>query len=306
MKQKERVLVYLVTGFLCLILLIAVVFGNDGARGGQGAAPKNPSMDLSAALDKNKSAAPEKPSESGKTGESSNPPMDPKGAATPIGNAPDGGTRTGLPSADAVLPDRPLHVPAPTPAPLATLADKLGPSRLEGFGEQRVRYVRVRSGDTLSALVLRWCGSEGSHLDAAKALNEELTTLKAGQEIALPFVADEVVLAAFLARQPQPAPAVQNGTGVPAEASSGQPDFKQAELATKDGTAKSPPPNPAPLPADVRLYEVKPGDMLWKLAVKEVGDKQAPKFIATVKALNPEVTDFDRLKVGQKLKFPKA
>ncbi|MBK8099731.1 MAG: LysM peptidoglycan-binding domain-containing protein [Planctomycetes bacterium] len=303
MKQQERVLVYLVTGFLCVILLIAVVFGNEGQRDGQGTPPKNPSMDLAAALDKNKGATPDKPADAGKAGDTNAPVVDPNAATTPLAGNKDTGARTNLPSADQVLPDRPLHVPAPAPAPPATLADKLGPSRIEGFGEQRVRYVRARSGDTLSALVQRWCGSEDRHLDTAKALNEDLATLKVGQEIALPFVADEVVLAAFLARQPQPAvtgaqpaPAVANGAGTPAEAGGTKADDKNANPAAA----------PAPLPADVRLYEVKAGDMLWKLAVKEVGDKQAPKFIATVKALNPEVTDFDRLKVGQKLKFPKA
>jgi LysM repeat protein len=303
MKQKEKFLVYAVTGFLVVILMIAVIFGKEGPRRGADNTGAPTPRNLAAVLDGNKG---EPAKEGDKDGKSTDGP-----GAADHGKTDDSTNRSGLPAAGSVLPERPLVVPAPSATPPATLADRLGPSRIEGFGDQRVRYVRVRSGDTLGALVQRWCGSDEIHLATAKALNEELTVLKAGTEIALPFVADEVVLAAFQARQaasqPESAPGTKSSvdasgnanSAVPTEAPASKPDFKEPGASLGAGAKESP-----VVPANVRIHEVKAGEMLWKLAVKEVGDKQAPKFIAVVKELNPEVSDFDRLKVGQKLKFP--
>lgn len=57
-------------------------------------------------------------------------------------------------------------------------------------------------------------------------------------------------------------------------------------------------------PAEVKttIYEVKPGDSLWKIAEREVGSANA---IAQIKQLNAELLgDSDLVKVGTKLKLP--
>ncbi len=59
--------------------------------------------------------------------------------------------------------------------------------------------------------------------------------------------------------------------------------------------------NPA-LPVPARIYEVAPGDNLSKIAKKFYGD--ANKFKKIFEANKDQLSDPDKIKVGQKLKIP--
>ncbi|MCA8965859.1 MAG: hypothetical protein KDC48_13325, partial [Planctomycetes bacterium] len=181
MKQNERLLVYAVTGFLAVILVIAVWFGNDAAAG----------LRQSAGADKSAQGVKDigdllgtKPAEGAP-------------AAGP-------GAGSGGPEAEGAAPgagdnkngEQPLVTRSTAMVAADLVAQQLGPSRRE----YTVRWVTVRSGDTLESLVVRWCGSR-DFVENALRLNEEIGVLKIGKEVAVPWVDDEVVLEAHEARQ---------------------------------------------------------------------------------------------------------
>ncbi len=114
--------------------------------------------------------------------------------------------------------------------------------------------------------MLRWCG--GSEYEGrVERLNEGLvkSALPVGGELWLPWVDDDVLWGAHEARQ------------------------RQSELRAQ---------------AQPRLYTLERGDSLWKLAESEAGLGGAPAYIERIKALNPNITDFDRLQEGQQIKLP--
>jgi len=283
MKQNERILVYLVTGFLAVILVVAVLFG----RGGDPADAKaklTSTQGLADILGR-----------------------DPK-------DAPSGGTASdaagknasGLAGPGQLVGQQPLVAGKPDIA--ATQVElALGPSRRD----HTVRFVRAKSGDSLDTLVRRWCGARDPFLDEAKSLNEDLVVLRLGQEVAVPWVDDEEVLAAWQVRQPQKPALEAAGTGTeplatPATAGAdGRPSF-----ALPGGRNTDLPHVPASVPASVPLappansksYTVKPGDSLWKVAERLYGRKQADRKIVEIRQLNPGLSD--TLRPGQTFLVP--
>jgi hypothetical protein len=258
MKQNEKILVYAVTGFLAVILMIAVVFGkadesraagesDSGAGGEIGAAPS-----LEELLDQRTDAA-----------------------------------AVNQPSpADDAIGGRPLvaNVQLPPPTPAALVAEQLGLSRQEhGF-----RIVRARAGDTLSGLVHKWCAGQDGSLEAARACNEELSTLRVGQDVVLPWVDDEVLLAAHEARKAGGAPAT--APDAPAAALAGLP--------ADDGRAGA-----AGAPAAPRKHTIAAGESLWKIAEREVGRNGVNAYLQQLRELNPGL-DAQRLRVGQQIVLP--
>ncbi|MFM1870872.1 MAG: LysM domain [Planctomycetota bacterium] len=174
MKQNERLLVYAVTGFLAVILVIAVWFGNDAKAGTTGLNAENPGSSkesvrgLGAILDQ----------------------TDPNAAAKTDANQPL------VPEALVGTGEQPLNA-TNKPIPAAELvAQMLGPSRRD----YSVRYVMPRPGDSLETLVQRWCGSR-DFLDKAKRINEDLTMVRVGTEVGLPWVDDEALYEIHVARQ---------------------------------------------------------------------------------------------------------
>jgi hypothetical protein len=326
MKQNEKLLVYLVTGLLVAILGVAVMFGSDGVRTprtgaaqpgagpspavtppagepvtGTGSAagtdtrPANPAASKSAPLGLEDILRQELPGRAEPAGGTS----EQKPAGSQLASQQGGqqfgqqgivpGTAApesilGVPAPAALVREQPLAMAPPTPA--SAVRDKLGRSERE----RDYRHVWASRGDTLSSLVLKWCGSVDEYLDLAKSLNEDLVVLKAGQRITLPWVDDEVLLAAFEARTPKPAPVT--GTGPPL-----------ASLAVEPAAAKPVAEGAAPASADYREYTVKSGDALWTIASKHVGKANAEKFIAQVRELNPGI-DVERLRVDQRIKLP--
>lgn len=269
MKQNEKILVFAVTGFLVVILLVAIVFGKDGSRQPLPDEGAFASGSGAPGLEELLNRISGKPQPVGGA-----EPLDPGAGVDP-----------------AVVQDRPLVVnvlPPPTPASLVT--ERLGLNQIrDGY-----RYVRVRSNDTLSGLVQRWCGSIDGYLALARALNEELTVLKVGEEICLPLVDDEVLLAAHEARRGSTGPV----DATLDRASSAAPAPGNAALAS--GTPSVPVEATA---SGSRSYQLKAGESLWKIGEREVGLRNVPRFLQQVRELNPGL-DVDRLREGQTILLP--
>ena len=308
MKQNEKILVYAVTGFLVVILLIAIVFGKDGPRVEE---PQGGSSPLVRSLeDVLKDRAGDRAEEVVASGDSnSNPISDGElGDGLDEGGAPLAGSAT---LADASAEDTdsstsPVALvamaPPLPPTAASVVTEKLGLSRRE----HDYRIVRARSGDSLGVLVQTWCGSNEPYFDEARSLNEELTVLQVGQEVVLPWVDDEVILAAYERRR-NAAPTV----GVDATAANAvwptpaaSPAASPASSApASSAPASSAPISSAPVAAPGRKYKVQPGDSLWKIAERLVGRRSVPSYLEKVRNLNPGL-DVDRLKVGQVLLLP--
>jgi LysM repeat protein len=279
MKQNERLLVYAVTGFLALILVVAVLFSREPGK--DGASPNKP-QGLNEILG-----------------------QDGKGDGK-VGKA----NVTGLPGPDEVSL-QPLAANAPK-AMLATdlVAQQLGMSRRD----RTVRFVRAKQNDTLDLLVRRWCGARDPYLAETKSLNEELTVLHVGQEVAVPWVDDEVVLAAIEASKPKTLlaqDAVAGGNtpkaGTPEPANAGGPSFAQPGSGSGQSGSKSSPVGDATAHkvAGGTSYTVKEKDSLWRIAERTYGKKNADRMIPAIKEANPGLTP-ESLKIGQKIVLPAA
>lgn len=318
MKQNERFLVYAVTGFLALILVVAVVFTRDTSKGA-GAAKLQGLGDI---LGNTSTGSP-----TGSPGGSPNGPATPNGGAQPVADG-----RTGVPGPAEAVPQTPLVANNNKPLLAADLvSQQLGPSRRD----RNVRFVRAKNGDSLDQLVRRWCGSRDPYLDEAKSLNEDLVVLRVGQEVAVPWIEDDVLLAAFEAAKPRtlvphdsltsgaspksdlasalgsPAASGASGNrGTPAPATTptfelpgaGARDSGAKDAVVKDGAdgAKKP-----AVAVGSSTYTVKSGDALWKIAARTYGNKNADAMLPQIKAANPGL-DAERLKPGQKLVLPAA
>ena len=280
MKQNERWLVYAVTGFLAVILVIAVVFHEEPANAGSAGKAADTAR-LDDIFGEGKTA----PGEAGKTA-------------------------TGLPTPGDLTTDPPL-VATPKPMLAADLvAQQLGVSRRD----RTVRFVRVRSGDSLDSLVRRWCAGRDGALDEAKCLNEDLGVLRVGGEVAVPWVEDDEVLAALEAKKPKTLlaqDASANGTNGANGASGTVPavgeqppltrgDDSGAVLGANAGTAANR--GAASAVKTTRSYTVKAGDSLWRIADRTYGRKNAERMVRAIQDANPGLGD--ALKPGQRLVLP--
>ncbi len=284
MKQNERLLVYAVTGFLALILVIAVLFGNDPVDANAAKKQENMSKGLNEILQ---------------------PKDDP---ATEAEKAKAAAAKADLEnkSNEQPLIARPVLASA-------TVERTLGSSRRDRF----VRFVPVKRGDAFETLVRRWCGSSGPYLKEALCLNEEVTMLREGSEVAVPWVDDEVLAAIIEAQAPRTM--INRGSGVPVtgpvtipagvptasnggNSNIGTPTFRMPGSASAT-LAGSTAPAASPAAAAVH-YTVKPGDSLWKIAAKKYGKRHADRMIRAIKQINPGLSD--SLQIDQKLKLPAA
>ena len=284
MKQNEKILVYAVTGFLAVILAVAILFGKEPQR-------RMPELrtdtvevpNLLEVLERRAKGSEES------TGLQAAPVDAP--ADEPPAN-----------------PGQPLvaNVQLAPPSVAAMVTEKLGLSRKD----RGYRIVRARPGDSLGSLVQKWCGST-DYLLEAQGINETLSVLQVGQEVILPWVDDEVVYAAFERRsqpsQPsQPSQVSQvsqpaAGAGV-AEATGDAGGAAQPAVAPAVAGLPTPAVDAATRPG-ARQHKVAAGESLWKIAEREVGRKQAPGFIEKIRALNPNL-DVDRIRQGQTIQLP--
>lgn len=310
MKQNEKLLVYAVTGFLVVILMLAVVLGSgrDGIRHSDSKGDTAKALSIDELLDRK--------------------------LVNPVANTeaakPAGETAPAPAPTDAPLSAGPVVLQPPTTASLVT--EKLGLNRKEnGF-----RVVRVQAKDTFGTIVQKWCGKTDGYLEMAQGLNEDLDTtrMRVGTEVTLPWVEDEVILAAYEARNPKPVMPAGVPASVPAGVgASGDAAIAATKLAPttpsvlpSSGATTGLPTLPRPVvtpPAPVatgavvpvavptaqaggaRKYTIKPGDSYWKIAEREVGKKNAKQFVDQIEALNPDV-ESDRLREGMKITLPAA
>jgi len=267
LKRNEKILVYAVTGFLAVVLAIAVLFGDDKLP----TEPRGTALaDMMKAAEANESS-PDRSPDGGSIG-------DPDGGAQ---SGPQGGQDNGAgidggegsdstTGGEAVETGRPFALNAVQAPPASEqLAALFGPSEIVG----NYRRVIVRRGDFLGRLAERWCGSAAAAKEI-RLLNESLDMdrLDPGEPILLPLVDDQELLDAHAARQAQPSPA---------------PGADTATTAGREAT-----------------YEVKAGDSAWRIATRFVSNNEAPKFIDQLRQLNPQIADIDSLRVGQKLRLP--
>jgi nucleoid-associated protein YgaU len=237
----------------------------------------------------------------------------------------EGENRTGLPGPQQVNNDRlavggqPLVAASKPLVAAEVVTQALGPSRRD----RNVRFVRARSGDSLEQLVRRWCGARDPFLAEANSLNEDLVTLRVGQEVAVPFVEDEVLMA--LLAPPKTEPVVLNPVANNAPAGTASAAELGSLLGTKVPGAAPEQPSAKPetpsfaVPGNAAAgrgvaveagaavgatYIVKSGDSLWKIAERNYGRQQADRMITAIKDANPGLTD--TVRIGQKIVLPKT
>ncbi|MBL8751197.1 MAG: LysM peptidoglycan-binding domain-containing protein [Planctomycetes bacterium] len=304
MKQNERLLVYAVTGFLAIVLLVAVLFGpsgrdaaarsDSGTKGTIGGA--GPVAGVPGLGDLLSGPA------SGKGADKTEPTKVAKDTAPPT-TQPVNPPATGLtPLPGQIAAQQPLVANERPLVAMDIVAQKVGAYRRD----RTVRLVRARAGDSWDTLVRRWCGARDPFLEEAKSLNEDVNVLRVGQEVCVPWVDDEVVLAAFEASQPKTL--VPTGADLGA-ASTGTPVADAAGPSMVKPTFAEPGSARTGVAKDTRTvgatteYVVKSGDALWKIAERTYGKQNAKRMVGEIQAANPGLGE--TLRVGQKIVLPK-
>ena len=282
MKRNETVLVYGATALLLVILGVAVLFGNDGNAANAPATgnEKRTAQRLEELL------LPQP--EAGKSD-----PARPDGGATNGTDA--SGAKSEVPGNAA-----PTQGP-PAPATVQPVAlsrrDAVKAAGISALGESLrdgdFRLVTVKTGDDLSSLVARWCGSsQRETLDLVRQLNEtvEVNRIAPGQRLVLPWVEDAILLDQHIARlEDEDLRKTTKETGTPHAATT-----KESVTETK---------TPAVGHKTDEHYLVKEKESLWAIASRQVEKKQVPAYIERIIAANPGLVP-EKLKVGQKIRLP--
>ena len=274
MKRNESILVYGVTGLLLLILLVAVVFGNEGdALAGPTGDEDGLENEIAGLVE----------SEDGAVDLAELMNLDPASALTEGEEGDVGAPVAGEPETAEEIELAQAEAQAEAEAALARERALAGEAMRRGD----YREVTVRRGDTVSLLVQRWCGSL-DEMPTVEALNEDIDRdrLRPGRVLLMPWV-DQAVL--DLAAKERRLAENRRAAAEDEDAGTGATDAATGEQ--------------VPASSD-HLYELKPGDSLWKIAVQMTGSqKRAPGYIREVMELNPDLRP-QSLQVGQKVKLP--
>ena len=146
----------------------------------------------------------------------------------------------------------------------------------------------VRRGDTLTQILEDVCGTQAA-LDDVLAVNESLklnpNALRPGSKLLIPKSAIRPLASRSMLRD-RVAPARRSsratGAAAPANRRAGEPSSARASA----------------------TYTVRGGDTLWRIAAARVGRRNADKYVAKIRAINPKA----RARVllpGTKLRMPK-
>ncbi len=275
MKQNEKILVYAVTGFLAVILAVAILFGKEPQR--RLPELRTDTVEVPNLLEVLERRAKGSEESSGLQAAPVDVPAD-----EPPANS-----------------GQPLvaNVQLAPPSVAAMVTEKLGLSRKD----RGYRIVRARPGDSLGSLVQKWCGST-DYLLEAQGINETLSVLQVGQEVILPWVDDEVVYAAF-ERRSQPSQPAQPAVGAGVAEAAGDAGGAVQPAVAPAVTGLPTPTVDAAARLGARQHKVAAGESLWKIAEREVGRKHAPGYIEKIRALNPNL-DADRIRQGQTIQLP--
>ncbi len=276
MKRNETVLVYAVTGLLLGILVVAIVFGDQPVA--KPATNPEKTVELPGVTPALMGA------EEGDAAEKAAQPSLDDAAGGTTGVGPVGATAAGEPpavdgeiSAGADTPTAKesdsVALSNPVVVQDAKLEEAYGTSRREGD----YRVVKGWRGSSLASVVERWTGSREA-LGEAKTLNESLgAEIAQGEEILVPWVDAQHLLAAKDARDASRAKAK---------------DVRDASRAKIDWSKGE-------------LYVLKKGDSLWKVASHRVANNMIPAWLEKFKGLNPQVTNLGSLIEGQKVHLPR-
>lgn len=313
MKQNERLLVYAVTGFLTLILVIAVLFGGEQTNPAK--QQENSAKGLSDLLEQTE---PE-PAPSEET---------------------EADALVKQLEASKQLVQQPLIAKPQLDCEIV--------ERAIGFSvkDRTVRWVTVKPGDGYERLVRRWCGDE-SYVEEARSLNEDKVSLVAGTKVMVPLVSDAELVRLIEARALRTSSVASSGrtlgndqgimsSGTGPQSDAGWPTPSASTVSASNPSASttsaSTPSASVDMPGRSRprsrasrvvadeggrnpsvgrgrtastlgqIYKVKPDENLWTIAAEIYGKGSAGQKVREMKELNPGLTD--TIQIGQEIKLP--
>lgn len=300
MKQNERLLVYAVTGFLALILVIAVLFGGEQTNPAK--QQENSAKGLSDLLQQ----------------------KEPEPAPALIEETEADALVQQL-EASKQLVQQPLIAKPQLDYEIVERAIGLS------VKDRTVRWVTVKPGDGYERLVRRWCGDE-SYVEEARSLNEDKVSLVAGTKVMVPLVSDAELVRLIEARAPRTSSVASSGrtlgndqgimsSGTGPQSDAGLPTASASTTsASVDVPGRSRPSSRASrVVADEggrnpsvgrgrtastlgQIYKVKPDENLWTIAAEIYGKGSAGQKVREMKELNPGLTD--TIQIGQEIKLP--
>lgn len=311
-KNSEGFLVGAVIGLLALILVIAVLFGEQPKAGLDTGTDTEKAAKDSAAVSETDSIATMFGPPAGSDPKTDKPETE--------GTVADDVATTDDPEADdGTLPEGEAEERVDLDPSVAAL----GVSMREEFPDGTAyRLVTVGENETFGELVLHWTG-DVERLGEVERLNETVDpdNLRPGMELRMPWVDNAVLYRGLEDRRNRFAALRTRG----AEAATDR------NRAVTDPVRPSAARNPAATAADWNFgggrttprsstpgnggsgagsglaagdYEVQKGESLWVIAARRVGKRKAAAYVDRIMAANPKIPSADRVRAGQKIRLP--